>query len=115
MTEYWMESRTDCLPQVRILGNAFLQDDRSNKVGVILKDANIPAGTVVGSIIRPDERMVYANGQSSGNRAWIVLPNGAYDKVGKIYVTVKVRTNSEEITLGCFEGNVYRSLTYTTV
>ena len=113
MVEYWMDARKDSLPQVRILGNAFLQDDRSNKVGVKL-DENIPAGTVRGYIIRPDDVMAYVTGQKEENRAWILLPDAAYDKTGKIYVTVKIESEDEVATLGCFEGNVYRSTSNTT-
>lgn len=114
MVEYWMDVRKDSLPQVKILGNAFLQDDRSNKVGVRM-DENIPSGTVKGYIIRPDEVMATVTGSKSGKNAWIILPNAAYDKVGKIYVTVKIESSSQVATLGCFEGNVYRSTSATTV
>lgn len=115
MTEYWMENRTDRLPQVRILGNAFLQDDRSNKVGVRLIGSDIPDGTVKGYIIRPDEQMCYATGQKSVNEAWILLPDEAYDKIGKIYVTIRIENGDDKMTLGAFEGNVYRSITSTIV
>lgn len=115
MTEYWMENRTDRLPQVRILGNAFLQDDRSNKVGVRLIGSDIPDGTVKGYIIRPDEEMCYATGEKSGNKAWVLLPEEAYDKIGKLYVAIRIESEQEKTTLGAFEGNVYRSTTSTIV
>ena len=97
-----------------LAGNVFSQDKLANKIGVIVTkngEAVTLSGTVQGSIIRADESTVVVEGELSGNRAWIVLPETAYACVGAIQITIRIINGDEKTTVGACCGYVHRSMT----
>ena len=97
-----------------LAGNVFSQDKLANKIGVIVTkggEAVTLSGTVQGSIIRADENTVVVEGELSGNRAWIILPETAYACVGAIQITIRIINGDEKTTVGACCGYVHRTRT----
>lgn len=117
--ETWLKTDITKLCSVVTLdGVVFSQDDMANLVGVEVYEGEDPvtlSGTVVGYIIRDDGATVSVNGQTDGNKAWIVLPESAYAVVGAIKIALRLTDGSEKTTLGVCVGSVQRTSTDTIV
>ena len=95
-------------------GNIFSQDERANKVGVIVTDGGEPvalSGTVQGSIIRADGVTIMVEGAIDGNKAFIVLPDSAYAVVGEVQISIRLIDGTEHTTLAACRGHVHRTTT----
>ncbi len=111
MFEHWIETDLCRLPQVKSLGTVFRADIQANKVGVIVTRNGEPVtlqGGVKAWIITNHGTTLEVNGEKSGNRAWVVLPAGAYVYVGKIGVYIRLENGGEVTTIGAAEGWVWR-------
>lgn len=95
-------------------GNVFSMDNRGNLVGVALFDGETAvdvSGTISANIIRSDGTTVAATGSSSGNRAWVQLPQNAYEIPGVISIIIKATEGTQVTTLCAVVSNVYQSTT----
>lgn len=113
MFEYWMQTDLQRLPEVRHLGGqVFSKDSGANKIGVEVLNGGEPAtltGTITANIVRADGTTITASGSKSGNRAWVVLPEAAYNVVGHIGIYIKATNGTEVATLGGVESYVFKS------
>ena len=113
MFEYWMQTDLQRLPEVKHLGGqVFSKDNGANKIGVEVLDGGEPitlSGTITANIILADGTTITAPGDKSGNRAWVVLPEAAYNVVGHIGIYLKRTSGTETATLGGVESYVYKS------
>ena len=109
--ETWIDTDLDVLPQVKVLaGKMFSGDSAGNKIGVRVTDDGEPvelSGTVTGKVVTPDGETLTVSGSSSGNRAWIVLPEGCYTHKGRLSVAIKITDGGIVTTLGAMEAYVY--------
>lgn len=114
MFEYWISTDLEQLPSVKTVnGRVFTQDSKANKVGVKVNRNGEPVdltGSVVANIILPDGSTITESGETDGNKAWIVLPDDAYRKVGQISVFLKLVNGTEVTTLGAVDAYVYKSM-----
>jgi len=105
-------------PQV-LDGSLFTQDNAGNLVGVVLFNNGEPeeiSGTVGGMILRADGATVaVVDGNSNGNKGWIVLPQSAYAVPGQIVIVIKVTNGSTVTTIGAATVGVQKSSTDTIV
>lgn len=105
-------------PQV-LDGSLFTQDNAGNLVGVVLFNNGEPeeiSGTVGGMILRADGTTVaVVDGNSNGNKGWIVLPQSAYAVPGQIVIVIKVTNGSTVMTIGAATVGVQKSSTDTIV
>ena len=115
MFEYWMYTDLNGAPEVnRIHGHSFSKDSGANKIGVIVTKDGEPetlTGSVYANIITPVKTTISVNGTLDGNKAWVILPEGAYDAPGRIRIFLKITDGTNTVTLGAAEGNVYQSMT----
>ena len=122
--ETWL--KTDLMQPNQVVplhGRLFSQDAMSNLIGVHVFSDGEPVeslnGTVTGWVIRADGATVAIDGETSGNDAYIILPQAAYAVVGNITIAIRlVDTSGEdtvETTLGVCTGYVYRTTTDTIV
>ena len=99
----------------QLSGNLFSGDNQGNKITVEVMDNGSPAtlsGGVTGYVIREDNStVIISSGTLSGNKASIVLPEEAYNVVGRVSIVVKVGTT----TVGACTAYVYRTSTDTLV
>lgn len=107
MIEYWLNA--DIPTVTEMTGRFFSQDDDANLIGVVAKE-DLPQ-TIKANVIKPDGTTIEVVGESSGKRAWVVLPDDAYDTVGNIGVFIRAEKDGDVITLGGVEGYVYPSTT----
>ena len=87
MFEHWAHTDLTRLPDIKKMGNVFSQDSEANKIGVEVTKDGVPVnlvGMVKAWIVKPDGEMIteQQNVGMSGNTAWVILPDEAYDKVG---------------------------------
>ena len=105
-------------PQV-LDGSLFTQDNAGNLVGVVLFNNGEPeeiSGTVGGMILRADGATVaVVDGNSTGNKGWIILPQSAYAVPGQIVIVIKVTNGSTVTTIGAATVCVQKSSTDTIV
>ena len=105
-------------PQV-LDGSLFTQDNAGNLVGVVLFNNGEPeeiSGTVGGMILRADGATVaVVDGNSNGNKGWIILPQSAYAVPGQIVIVIKVTNGSTVTTIGAATVCVQKSSTDTIV
>jgi LysM repeat protein len=105
-------------PQV-LDGSLFTQDNAGNLVGVVLFNNGEPeeiSGTVGGMILRADGATVaVVDGNSNGNKGWIILPQSAYAVPGQIVIVIKVTNGSTVTTIGAATVGVQKSSTDTIV
>lgn len=117
--ETWFEQDLNKAVKVHYLdGNVFSADVQGNKVGVNVYrngSAETLTGTISGNVIRPDGTTVAISGSSSGNQAWVVLPQAAYAIPGVISIIIKNTVSSVVTTLCAVVANVYQSTTDTVV
>lgn len=119
MIETWFNQDVKKAVKVQYLdGNVFSQDNNGNKVGVCLYDGentvNV-SGSVSANVIRSDGATVAVTGSSSGNQAWVVLPQSCYAIPGVISIVIKATDSSDVTTLCAVVANVYQSSTDTAV
>lgn len=112
----WLEQDLQHPVAVRMLtGNLFSMDNAGNLIGVKVTDGGAPAtiaGTVSGSVIRPDGATVAVTGALyGGDRAYIILPQEAYLVPGLVTIVIKVTDSSSVTTLAAVTAVVYRSST----
>lgn len=114
MFEYWLESDLREFPIIKSMhGVTFTQDSGDNKIGVVVTDGGevvTLVGDVQAWIILPSGETIYVDGDKSGNRAWIVLPDDAYEEEGQISIFIKLINDEDKVTLGGIEAYVYKSL-----
>ena len=119
MIETWFNQDVKKAVKVQYLdGNVFSQDNNGNKVGVCLLDEGAPvnvAGTISANVIRVDGATVAVSGSSSGNKAWVLLPQSAYAVPGVISVIIKATNSGNVTTLCAMVANVYQSSTDTII
>ena len=119
MIETWLNQDLQEAVHVRYLdGNVFSMDNNGNKVGVNVFSGGEPvtlSGSISANVIRSDGATVTVSGESSGNSAWVVLPQAAYAVPGVISVVIKNTVSSDVTTMGAVVANVYQSTTDTTV
>lgn len=119
LIESWVTQDVKSAVKVRYLdGNVFSQDNLGNRVGVILYDGDSEAalgGTISASVIRADGATVAVTGASSGNRAWVDLPQSCYAVPGLISIVIKSTASSVTTTLAAVVATVYQSSTDTAV
>ena len=101
--ETWLDCDLKKIIRVHaIKGNVFTQDHLGNLIGVRVYDNGEPvtlAGSVNGYCILADGSTVPVDGDrdTSGNRAWIILPQSAYAVPGTIRITIKLtETDGDE-------------------
>lgn len=120
--ETWLDCDLKKIIRVHeIKGNVFTQDHLGNLIGVRVYDDGEPvtlAGSVNGYCILADGSTVPVDGDrdTSGNRAWIILPQSAYAVPGTIRITIKLtETDGDDVdhivTLASLVGTVTRSKT----
>jgi len=114
--ETWFEQDLMKPVQVQYVnGNVFSQDNMGNRIGVKLyKDgvAHGSEGTISASVIRADGATLAVTGSSSGNTAWVDLPQAAYAVPGLLTIVIKSTTVSSAVTTICAAlATVYRSST----
>lgn len=120
--ETWLDCDLKKIIRVHeIKGNVFTQDHLGNLIGVRVYDNGEPvtlAGSVNGYCILADGSTVPVDGDrdTSGNRAWIILPQSAYAVPGTIRITIKLtETDGDDVdhivTLASLVGTVTRSKT----
>ena len=111
MVEHWYETDLRKMPFVRKMsGRLFKNDDDANKIGVKVFDGGEEitlTGTISASVIRQDGETITVSGSKSGNTAWVILPDDAYEVVGKLEIFLKVTNGSEVATLLGVETYVY--------
>lgn len=111
MFEHWV--KTDLKEPLRVQqlpGVLFSGDDNANKLGVIVTDGGSAvtlSGTVQAKVITPSGQTVQVNGDKSGNRAWVILPDDVYIE-GHIGIYIKLLNNGEITTIGGIEAYVHR-------
>ena len=119
MIETWFNQDVKNAVKVQYLdGNVFSQDNNGNKIGVSLYEGETPvnvSGSVSASVIRSDGATVAVTGSSSGNQAWVVLPQSCYAVPGVISIVIKATSGSDITTLCAVVANVYQSSTDSTV
>lgn len=115
MIETWFRQETTQAVKVQYLdGNVFSQDNNGNKVGVSLYtngESTSVSGSISANIIRSDGATVTVSGSSSGNRAWVILPQSAYAVPGVISIIIKATSSGNVTTLCAVVANVYQSST----
>lgn len=113
--ESWFTQDLSVPVKVRYIdGNVFSQDNYGNRIGVkIMKDGveSTVTGAISGTVIRSDGATVGVFGSSSGNSAWIDLPQTAYAVPGVISIVLKSTEDSRVTTLCAVVANVYRTST----
>lgn len=114
MFEHWIKSDLLRLPIVQHLhGRGFTQDSGANSIGVVVTKGGQPetlTGTVSALVKKPNGTTIEVTGSKSENRAWVVLPSGAYTHEGLISVCIRLINGSQVTTLCCVEVNVYKSM-----
>lgn len=119
LIETWFNQDVKKAVKVRYIdGNVFSQDNFGNRVGVCLYDGDTEvsaAGTISGSVIRSDGATVAVTGASSGNKAYVDLPQSAYAIPGLISIVIKSTESSVVTTLCAAVATVYQSSTDSTV
>lgn len=119
MIETWFNQDTQKAVKVQYLdGNVFSQDNNGNKVGVNLFTNGSPddvVGTISANVIRADGATLAVSGSSSGNQAWVVLPQSAYAVPGVLSIVIKASSSGDVTTLCAVVANVYQSSTDSTV
>ena len=117
--ETWFEQDIQKAVKVTYLdGNVFSADNEGNKVGVRVYSGGEPVtitGNISANVIRPDGTTVAVTGASSGNEAWIVMPQAAYAVPGIISIIIKNTVSSTVTTLCAVVATVYESTTSTVV
>lgn len=115
MFEHWESVDISKLPAVKNLqGVVFTQDSGANRVGYSVNSHGIPvtlSGNVSSSIILPTGETISQTGEYSDNRAWIDLPDDAYETAGKIEVFIFLTNGSDRTTLGGIVAMVQPSMT----
>lgn len=115
MFEHWENVDINELPNVKELkGVVFTQDSGANRIGYVVTSHEIPvslAGDVRANIILPNGTTITQTGEKSGNRAWVDLPDEAYNAYGKIGVFIAIINGSDRTTLGGIEAVVQQSMT----
>ena len=113
--ETWFEQDLMKPVQVQYVnGNVFSQDNMGNRIGVKLyKDgvAHGSEGTISASVIRADGATLAVTGSSSGNTAWVDLPQAAYAVPGLLTIVIKSTVSSAVTTICAALATVYRSST----
>ena len=112
MHEYWTKTDLLKLPEIKKPGLMFSQDDDANMIGVEVTKDGSPvtiSGDVVANVTRQDGSTIQINGDSDGNKAWVVLSEDAYAVVGNIGVFLKVSDGDSVSTLCGVEAYVYKS------
>lgn len=112
MFEHWMKTDVNRLPQVKKIGNVFTQDSGANLIGVEMVDNGAPVdleGTVEAWIIKPDGETITEDGTIDENKAYVVLPDEAYESTGEIFIFLKLVNGTAVTTLGGVEAYVYES------
>lgn len=119
MIETWFNQDVKQAVKVRYIdGNVFSMDNNGNKIGVNLYDGETAvnvSGTVSANVIRSDGTTVAVSGSSSGNQAWVVLPQSCYTVPGVISIVIKATSSGNITTLCAVVANVYQSTTDTVV
>lgn len=124
MYETWLE--TDLKKPnkvVHLTGNLFSQDNMANKIGVRVLDNGVAVssigGTITGWVLRQDDSSVMVTGESSGNEAWIILPEEAYGVPGPVSIAIRHTASSAEdsprTSLAVCTAYVYRTASDTLV
>lgn len=109
MVEHWIKTDFRFLPLVWQYNDLRLTNEEEHRIGVIaVKDGEPVAleGDVSANVIKPDNGTIVVNGEKDGNTAWIVLPEEAYEKEGKISVFIRLTNGEEVATIGGFEAYI---------
>ena len=119
MIETWFNQDVKRAVKVQYLdGNVFSMDNNGNRVGVCLLDGETETnvvGTISGEVIRVDGGTVSIVGSSSGNKAWVELPQAACAYPGLISIVIKATDSGNITTLCAVVANVYRTSTDTVI
>lgn len=113
MHEYWTKADLLKLPEIKKPGLMFSQDDEANLIGVeVTKDGDTVtlSGDVTANVIRQDGSTIQIEGESDGNKAWVVLSEDAYEIVGNIGVFLKISDGDSVSTLCGVEAYVYKTM-----
>lgn len=120
--ETWLICNLGTPVEVKYLdGHMFTMDNQGNLIGVeVYNTDGTPAtlsGTISGNVVRADGKTVaIANGTViDGYKAYIILPQAAYAKVGPIRITMKLTSGSVITTLCAIITHVFQSTTSTIV
>ena len=109
-----METDLKKLPKVKRLGLTFTGDDGANKIGVSVTDGGESVtltGSITANVILANGQTITVAGSKESNKAWIVLPDDAYEVEGAITVAISEVNNGEKTTLAACVGTVRRSMT----
>lgn len=107
-------------------GVMFSHDLRGNKIGVEVYSGGeavpMTGHTIIGYVIKADGETITITGSGTGkegNKAWIILPENAYNCPGPIDIVIRARSGSgdaqELTTIGACRGYVQRSRTDTII
>ena len=117
MIETWFDQDLLAPVPVHVLnGVVFDQDSLGNLIGVRITKDGEPVtltGSVNGYCILSDGSTIPVDGSrdTSGNRAWIVLPQSAYLVLGSISIVIKLTDGNTITTLCACVGTVRQSKT----
>ena len=117
MIEAWFDQDLLVPVPVHVLsGVMFDQDSIGNLIGVRITKDGEPVtltGSVNGYCILSDGSTIPINGSrdTSGNRAWIILPQSAYLVLGTISIVIKLTDGNTITTLCACVGTVRQSKT----
>lgn len=96
----------------RILGEG---DDSANRFGVNLFRDGVPedltGASCTGYFVRPDGVTLLLPGLTSGNKAWVNIPQAGYAKSGPFVLSIKVTMGGRTSTLRIVDGNVVNTTT----
>ena len=99
-------------------GSMFTYDNGGNTINVDVFDKGVPVtitGDVTANVIRADGGTVVVTGDKSSNRAFVILPQAAYNVPGAVTIVIKVAENSTVMTIAALTAMVYPSKTATIV
>lgn len=113
--ETWL--KTDLKKPVKVQqigGVVFSQDNKANKVGVIVSEGGRPvelSGTVYGYVIIPTGETVEVEGAiEDTNKAYFLMPQECYVE-GQISIVIKLTSGDVITTIGACTAYVYKSKT----
>lgn len=99
---------------MRKLSLTFTGDDGANLIGVTVTDGGNAVsltGDITANVIRADGETITVAGTKDSNRAWIILPDDAYEVEGGITVAISETVNSAKTTLAVCIGTVRKAMT----
>lgn len=117
MTEIWLRTDLTGFPEEKEAGpETFLQNDRHNRISVLLYRNNAPyapesGSTVDALVILPDGTTITNNRNAAihENIAEMELADVCYGQEGPIQIAVRLKYQQMITTIGIVRGTVYQS------